>query len=371
MHAERANRSRGMLRRVRTIAVVAVLLGVAAPVAAQAEVQLTGLLLDLDGTPVPDYRVVYREAATFQVHLSAPSDSDGRFAATVPAGGIYTAVAVLSPQGGRIELEDQPELQGVAGSTQEIRLFDRVASGPVIERFPGGDRLYLSFIEDTALTARLRLEAQVDVEDFEGAEITAARGIVAYQFPALAGVEIGGRFGFGDRDFGSTGPGGSGATDTDVWVKMSVSSDTLRAPDLAVGAIISLPTGDSDKGLGFDSLASKLFFSARQSFRYFDLTGHFGIRANQNGEIVGFSLDGKTAAEAGVALLWPALQRLTVILEGSYRGRRFEGFDDDSRLLLGLNWKPFAVGSFRFAASTGIGDGAPDSQFIGGYSFDF
>ena len=36
-----------------------------------------------------------------------------------------------------------------------------------------------------------------------------------------------------------------------------------------------------------------------------------------------------------------------------------------------VNWKPLAYGSFRLAASTGLADGAPDSQLLIGYSFDF
>jgi uncharacterized cupin superfamily protein len=305
------------------------------------------------------------------VYLSGPTDADGRFAVGLPAGGTYLAVAVLSPGGGRIELEDLQPVLAAAGASQEIRMYDRVTQGPRIDRFPGGDRLFLSFIEDPALTARLRLEAQLDAEDFEFSDALTARGIVAYQFTSLPGVEVGGRFGIGDRDFDSSFDGGSGVTDSDVWVKWSVSPEIGNAPSLAVGAIVTLPTGDSDKGLGFDSLGSKLFFAARKEFRRFKLDGHVGVRANQSGEVVGVSLGGETSAEAGVALLWPVLERVTVVLEGAYRGGRFDGFDDDARLLLGVNWKPFAYGSLRGAFSTGIADAAPDSQLILGYAYDF
>jgi len=346
--------------------------GLVVPALAQGQVELTGRVLDIDEKPVPDYRVVYRETSTFDVYLGGPTDADGRFSVSVPGGGSYAAVAVISPRGNRIELSDRPPLRGVSGASQDIRLLVAlVPSGIEVQRFPSGDRLFLAFVEDPAIVGRWRLEAQADFEDFEFSDRIVVRGIGAHQFTGLQDVEVGARIGLGDFDPDGGFDGGSGATDSDVWVKLRLTSDTGRAPDLALGAIVSLPTGDSDSGLGFDSLGSKLFFAARGTFGWVALSGHVGFRANENGEVFGIPLDGKTGAEAGVALIWPALTRLTVVLEANYKGRRFKGFDDDGRLLAGVNWKPLPLGSFRFAASLGIADAAPDTQIIVGYSFDF
>jgi hypothetical protein len=36
-----------------------------------------------------------------------------------------------------------------------------------------------------------------------------------------------------------------------------------------------------------------------------------------------------------------------------------------------VNWKPIRQGSFRFALSGGLTDGAPDVQFLGSWAIDF
>jgi hypothetical protein len=350
--------------------------GAALPVAAQGtEVELTGRIVDVDEEPVVGYRVVYREVTTFEVYLGGPTDANGRFGVKVPQGGRYAAVALISPRGSRIELREQPPVEGVAGRSQEIQVMVALAAqrGPEVQRFPGGDRLFLAFVEDAAVVGRLRLEGQLDVMDFEFSDVVVARGIVAYQFTALEDVEFGASFGFGDRDADGSSAGGSGATDLDLWAKLRVRPASGRLPDLAFGAVVTLPTGDDDAGLGFDALASKLFVAARHSFNWFPsgvFSGHIGIQANDNGQVAGIPLNGKTAGAAGIAMIWPATQSLALIVEADYEGRRFEGGDADSRLLAGVNWRPLPVGNFRLAVSTGLADGAPDTQFLIGYTLE-
>jgi len=368
MRAMRDDRTMHGLRWWMTVLMVA---GSIVPALAQGQVELSGRVVDLDGEPAADYRVVYRETSTFDVYLGGPTDADGRFTVSVPAGGSYAAVAVISPHGNRIELTDQPPLQGTAGASQEIRLAVSLAPhGVEVERFAGGDRLFLSFVEDPGIVAHWRGEGQLDYENYDFSDNLTLRGVGAAQFTFLRDVEVGARIGFGDYDPDGF-SGGSGATDTDLWIKLRLSSDTGRAPDLALGAILGLPTGDTDSGLGFDAFGSKLFFAARWTVGWVAISAHVGVRATEDGEVFGVPLDGKTAGEAGAALIWPALAQLTVIIEGRYKGARFEGFDDDARLLAGVNWKPLPVGSFRLAASLGLADGAPDTQLIAGYAFDF
>ena len=41
------------------------------------------------------------------------------------------------------------------------------------------------------------------------------------------------------------------------------------------------------------------------------------------------------------------------------------------RLLAGVNWRALPHGVVRLAIGTGVADGAPDTQVVVGYSFDF
>ena len=354
------------------ILVVAVLGSTAATAA---DVELTGQVVDSEQQPVSGYRVVYREASTYEVFLGEATDADGRFSVTVPEGGSYKAVALLSSSGRRVELPDLPPIGGVAGTHQQIQVAALTSRlQPDVQRFPGGDRLFLSFVEDAAVTGRLRLEAQFEAADFEAAELGALRAVAAYQFAAIEDVEWGARLGFGDLDVSGSDSGGSGATDIDLWVKLKLVPESAGRPDLAFGAAVTLPTGDDDAGLGFDALSSKLFVAARHSFGWFPkgvFAVNLGLRGTENGQVFGVPIESNTTGSGAIGLICPLAERLTLIVEVAFEGERFEGGESDSRLLAGVNWKPLDYGAFRLALSAGLADGAPDSQLLMGYSFDY
>ena len=365
-----------MNKRVPRVAILGILCALLVPVPAlAADVELTGRVVDAEQQPVSGYRVVYRETSTLEVFLGPPTDADGAFSVTVPAGGSYQAVALLSSSGRRIELPELPPAAGVAGTHQQIQvaaLTSRIA--PDVQRFPGGDRLFRSFVEDAVVTGRLRLEGQLEAADSDATDLVAMRAVVAYQFASIEDVEWGARAGFGDLDVTGSGLGGSGATDLDLWVKLHLIPDSAKRPDMGFGALVTLPTGDSDSGLGLDAISSKLFFAVRHSFNWFEsgvFTANVGVRGTEDGELFGVPIDSKASGSGAIGLIWPLAARLTLILEAAVESKRFEGGDTDARLVGGVNWKPLPYGSFRLAASAGLADGAPDSQLLLGYSFDF
>jgi hypothetical protein len=132
-----------------------------------------------------------------------------------------------------------------------------------------------------------------------------------------------------------------------------------------------MPTGNQDHGQSFDALRSKLFFAMRYTFSSFVLSANVGVRVNEDGELYGIPLEGQTAGSLGVAAIAPIGTKFAVVGELTYEGARFDGGEADSRLLAGLNWKALPWGVVRFAIGGGLTDGAPDAQFVAGWSFDF
>ncbi len=216
-----------------------------------------------------------------------------------------------------------------------------------------------------------RYEAQLEFADFSAGDQTVFRGIAAFQFDAIPQVEFGVRLGLGDVD-GSLGLlGGSGLTDTDVWAKLHLGARGRKAVEYTVGALLTLPTGDEDEGLGFDALRSKLFGAARWTQPWGTISAHVGVRFNEDGRIGSFSVPGEIAPAAGVGVVYPLDDDLVLVGEAVFEGERFDGFDADARLLGGVNWRLGGRGGFRFALAAGVADGAPDLQLLAGYAADF
>jgi len=368
-------------RRTRTASIGMViccllLIGTPATRAQGPEVVVIGKLVDAEQNPVPGYRVVYVQSEGTDVRVSSPTDADGEYWISVLEGVAYVPAAVLVPQGKRIELEDMPSVVGATGARQDIQLTVPVeVPPPTFEpTFPGSDRLYLSFVEDTAITDRLRAEGQLVYSGFESSDVFIARGIVAYQSAALPSVEFGARWGLGNRSAEGSRPDGSGGTDLELWAKMRMERGASRRPELAFGGLVTVPTGDNDAALGSDALRSELFGAARYVFSgapTVALSATLGIRFNGNGNIAGVPLNGRTAGRLGVAALWAWRANLTVIGELTYESKQFEHTDADARLLGGVNWKLIHLGSLRLAVDFGLSDGAPDAQLLVGYSFDW
>jgi len=236
------------------------------------------------------------------------------------------------------------------------------------------DRLYLSFIEDADLVDKQWWEGQLVLSDgaYDGEVVaTLIRGVAAFQ--PWKRIEMGGRLGFGNTDTKSF-DNGTGATDLDIWTKYHLGSDA-NDTRFAVGGILTVPTGDDSVGLGTDAFALTLFGSLRYTLPKWTLVAQAGVRFNDDGQIGGEELDGKTSSGFGVGVLVPISKSFTFVGETRFESERFksDGFStgNDFRLLGGVNWHGLGRGMFRGALAFGLDDIAPDVQIIAGYAAEF
>jgi len=241
------------------------------------------------------------------------------------------------------------------------------AEAPSASQLTSSDRLFAAFAEDATVIQRQWWEAQIELDDYDQADATILRGVVAFQ--PWKDVELGARMGFGDVD-APGGAGGSGGTDLDIWGKYMLGSDA-NATDFVVGAGVTVPTGDDASGLGADSFGASLFGALRYKLPRWVLSAHAGLRMNEDGQVMGANLDGQTSAQFGLGGLVPVAQRLTAVGEVWYESERFDGADADFRVLGGVNWHAGERFTVRGAVGFGLDDGAPDAQLLGGFAARF
>lgn len=264
-------------------------------------------------------------------------------------------------------MQIRPTLSATAMLLTSLALAPSAA--PVAQT-TSADRLFLGFIEDARIADRQWWEGQLEYRDGEDnvPDAIVVRGIVAFQ--PWDNVEIGGRAGFGETDTPPSLPEGSGATDLDAWGKY-VWPRVAERLDLTAGAIVTVPTGDDTAGLGTDAFAAAGFGALRYRFDEFSLNARGGVRFNEDGMIFGIPLEGETSIFFGAAAVWPQSDRVSLIGEFAWETERFENFDNDGRLLGGINWRVTNRGMARGAIGLGFGDGAPDFQILAGWAAQF
>ncbi len=341
------------------------------PVAAQTMIQ--GTIFDILGNPIPGRRVVVHQARGDGVWVGRPSGEDGTYGVEVPRGGTYAIVAAISPEGGRAEVPGGPEVIATGASVlRDLYLHVSSVPGPrhAATEVGGTDRLFLSFVEDPLLADNWRIELRADAEDFDFSNRYTGRLIVAAQLPMLPRIEWGLRAGWQRLD-PSAGDAQTGATDLDLWTKFHLFRSADGKLDVAVGGLFTLPTGDEQKGLGNDALQSKLFAAFSRDFDASVLVIQAGARSTEDGVAGVAPLDGKLSAAGGLAVIVPLSSRTSWIVEAAYDGARFEGLDDDARILFGVNWRLHPGGTIRVAIAGGIADAAPDAALTLGYARDF
>jgi hypothetical protein len=229
----------------------------------------------------------------------------------------------------------------------------------------GNDRSFLNFAEEAALVDGQWWEGRAEYSAADEFDSLLARGIVALQF--WNDIEVGGSVGFGSTDASDGAPDGSGATDLDGWAKYRFNTGTKT--DWAAGGVVTVPTGDDTAGLGFDAFALELFGSMRHRLSRMILNGNAGFRVSDDGSTRGLpDQDGEISPVLGFGVLAPLSDKVDAVGELRYEGERFEDFDDDARLLGGVNWRTSARGRLRAAATVGLSDGAPDFQVFAGYA---
>jgi hypothetical protein len=188
-------------------------------------------------------------------------------------------------------------------------------------------------------------------------------------FQIIEDLEIGGRIGFGSTDAPRGIDDGSGATDFDLWAKYRlVGSESTH---FAFGGVFTIPTGDDQAGLGFDSFGLGLFGAIRHRLQSLSVTGNVGVRLNDDGRVHGFTLDGRTSVFLAGGVVAPVNDAISVIGELRIEGERFRGLDEDARVLGGVNWRLNRRSLIRGAIGLGFTDGAPDSQVIAGFAYTF
>ena len=335
------------------------------------ETRLEGTIRNAAGQPVPECRVIARALEQAEFFVSPPSDEQGRYTVEVPANGNYVLVALVSPTGGRFELpEAEPLAVQAAPVSRDVTIPMPIPPDPrgSIKSHESVDRFFLSFVEDPALVRYRHYEAQLDYKEADFADSTVVRGIVAVQLESVPRVEIGARLGYGNSEIDGF-VDDSGMTDLDVWGKFHIKRTADNRTDMALGVIATLPTGDTDSGLGRDALQSKVFFGASYAWKEVLLVANGGIAAAGNGEAFGVPLEGEIAPAVGVGVLVPLWPGISVVFEANYEGERFKGTKPDSNLLTGLNWQLREHGKLRLGFSLGLGETSDVAEIVAGYAF--
>jgi hypothetical protein len=240
---------------------------------------------------------------------------------------------------------------------------------PAARITPGGGfhRLFLSFIEEATVVENQWWEGRFDYASGDRVDVTELRGVFAFQ--PWEKIGVGASIGFGNTDISGAASDldGSGATDLDLWGKYYFGTGS-GITEFAAGGILTVPTGDDSAGLGTDAFAFAGFGSLRRPFQNWILSVDGGAQFNADGRTFGVDIDGQTSFFLAGAALFPTSDSVGFVVETKYQSERFDGLDDDWRLLGGTNWRITNRGIIRGAAAFGLTDGAPDWQIFIGYA---
>jgi len=232
------------------------------------------------------------------------------------------------------------------------------------------DRLFLSFAQDAAIVPSQWWEGQIQFDDGSSnlPDAFIARGVVAFQ--PFKNIEIGGRVGLGNTSASGNLPDGSGATDLDAYAKYFF-ANVADHTDLTAGLLLTVPTGDDNSGLGYNSFSEQIFGGVAYRLDNLVIGGHFGLRLNGNGDFQGTSLSGKTSFELAGNVVIPTAHKLSVVAEAKIETERFDNQDSIVQLLGGVNWHAFGRGMLRGAIAAGLTDAAPNFTFLASYAYTF
>ncbi len=237
-------------------------------------------------------------------------------------------------------------------------------------KITGENRLFMRFIEDAAIVPSYWLEGQGIYlgnqpafleNDGSGSESGTLRVGPVFALNVAEDFEFGARIGLVRRD-PEGGGSDTGLTDLDLWGKFSVVSDPVK---VSLGLLLSAPTGDEDKFLGTGETDVEFFAGIRKDFRHLSLAGNAGLRINQDPGFGDLDLEGKNSILIGGAALFPATEKLTLTAEWALETERYEGLDNDSRLLGGFEFKPGEGMMIRGALGGGLSNGSPDIHLQG------
>jgi hypothetical protein len=257
----------------------------------------------------------------------------------------------------------------VAQETETVEQSDIPATTTSRTNTSSQDRLYINFIEDAMVVDEQWWEGWLQYDDADIIKRTILFGRAAFQ--PWDNVEVGGSIGFGNTDTSFDANEGTGATDLNLWGKYFWNLNNDRT-EVAAGGIVTVPSGDDSVGLGFDAWALKAFGAARYRLKPAVVTGTVGLQFNSNGRTLGApALDGEIAFSLGVGVIAPWSESFSWVGELTWKSERFDGADNDTQLLGGINLRLSSRGLLRPALAFGLQDGAPDLQVLVGYAYSF
>jgi len=234
----------------------------------------------------------------------------------------------------------------------------------------GDDRFFIRFVEDAGIVPSYWLEGKAaittntpafDPNTRGGGEADLLSVTPVFAMNVAEDLEFGARLSLVSRDAENSGRD-TGLSDLDLWGKVSVVSDPVK---IALGILVTAPTGSSDKFLGTGETNVEFFGGIRKDLSHVTLAGNVGLRINQDAEFDNLSVEGKNSILFGAGVLIPVGANTVVSAEWAFETERFEGMKNDSRLMGGVQYRQNESLMYRGAVGGGMSDGSPDFELTG------
>jgi hypothetical protein len=232
------------------------------------------------------------------------------------------------------------------------------------------NRLFIRYVEDAAVVPSFWLEGQAIFTLDQGAFDDSVRGAgeanqltikPVFAFNVAEDFEFGGRIGIAYRD-PDNGGSDTGLTDTDVWGKLSISTEPVL---FSLGILLQLPTGNEDDFFGTGEVDVEFFGGLRKDFSWVSLSGNLGVRINQDPDFGVVELEGESSLLGGFAAQFPVGNRWVLTVEWAIESERYDGLGTDSRLLGGFDLGLGESLMVRGAVAAGLSDAAPGTAALG------
>lgn len=241
-------------------------------------------------------------------------------------------------------------------------------------------RFFQQFITDAAIVDKQWYGIEFRWQNGAVPPIESADGILLTPTIAINPVknlEVGGMVSFIDYELdhdivrpGTSDPfsGDSGLGDLTAWGKYRI----LNGPvTFSAGALLTLPTGSEDEGLGTGEVTPGVFasFRAKAGDGYF--MGNAAMRIFSDATILNIDFDGQTSAFLGGGYIWEAYEGWVFSGELTVESEHYDELNSDFRATAGVQYVGFKHHYLRGATSIGLTDGAPDFELILGYAYSY
>ena len=254
--------------------------------------------------------------------------------------------AGIRPAGAQTPPGESPGVPGAGGSRKN--LADR-----------NDRRLFQRFVEDAAISTGGWAELQYQYTNLSNGSEQFLGPLVAFKI--VNNIEGGLRFGVRDVN-PDPGSGESGLSDIDLFAKYRLPGRRGRG---ALGVLAKVPTANEEEGLGTGKSDFEIFAAWRADLDAVSIVANAGARFNGDPDPPIPPTD--NSLFFGGALILPASQTLTLVIEATYETERFEGASDDARLTLGVQSRSREGHTgIRGGVAIPLSDGAPDYEVLFG-----